>query len=112
MDRLRRAGHGGAVRRRQCGAAAHVRPGGSHAATSNLDFLKLDYRPNERNSFSASMNYLKWNSINGIQTGITLHQRRCRRNQRRRHGTRPHRQAFLDLGSHQFRGERVPLRLV
>jgi hypothetical protein len=36
-----------------------------------LNFLKLDYRPNERNSFSASFNYLKWNSINGIQTGIT-----------------------------------------
>jgi Carboxypeptidase regulatory-like domain/TonB dependent receptor len=35
-----------------------------------LNFLKLDYRPNERNSFSASFNYLKWNSINGIQTGI------------------------------------------
>jgi hypothetical protein len=35
-----------------------------------LDFLKLDYRPNERHSFSASFNYLKWNSKNGIQTGI------------------------------------------
>jgi Carboxypeptidase regulatory-like domain/TonB dependent receptor len=35
-----------------------------------LYFLKLDYRPNERNSFSASMNYLKWLSDNGIQTGI------------------------------------------
>jgi Carboxypeptidase regulatory-like domain/TonB dependent receptor len=37
-----------------------------------LNFLKLDYRPNERNSFSVSFNYLKWYSINGIQTGITL----------------------------------------
>jgi hypothetical protein len=37
-----------------------------------LGFLKFDYRPNDRNSFSASMNYLHWNSINGIQTGITL----------------------------------------
>ncbi len=36
----------------------------------SLYFLKLDYRPNERNSFSASMNYLKWLSVNGIQTGI------------------------------------------
>ncbi len=36
----------------------------------SLYFLKLDYRPNERNSFSASMNYLKWFSVNGIQTGI------------------------------------------
>src|SRR5579872_1637063 len=38
----------------------------------NLEFLKLDYRPDERNSISASLNYLKWYSINGIQTGITL----------------------------------------
>ncbi len=36
-----------------------------------LAFLKLDYRPNERNSFSASMNYLHWFSINGIQTSVT-----------------------------------------
>jgi hypothetical protein len=36
-----------------------------------LDLLKLDYRPSERHSFSASMNYLKWNSVNGIQTGAT-----------------------------------------
>jgi hypothetical protein len=37
-----------------------------------LAFLKLDYRPNEKNTFSASMNYLHWKSVNGIQTGITL----------------------------------------
>jgi hypothetical protein len=36
-----------------------------------LDFLKLDYRPNEKHSFSASMNYLKFTSPNGIQTGIS-----------------------------------------
>ena len=36
-----------------------------------LAFLKLDYRPNERNSFSASMNYLHWMSVNGIQTAVT-----------------------------------------
>jgi len=36
----------------------------------SLYFLKLDYRPNEHHSFSASMNYLKWLSMNGIQTGI------------------------------------------
>ncbi len=35
-----------------------------------LGFLKLDYRPNERNTFSVSMNYLHWFSTNGIQTGI------------------------------------------
>ncbi|HTS30215.1 MAG TPA: TonB-dependent receptor [Bryobacteraceae bacterium] len=37
-----------------------------------LVFLKLDYRPNEKNTFSASMNYLHWNSTNGIQTGASL----------------------------------------
>jgi hypothetical protein len=37
-----------------------------------LYFLKLDYRPNEHNSFSASFNYLKWFSPNGIQTGNAL----------------------------------------
>jgi hypothetical protein len=37
-----------------------------------LYFLKLDYRPDEKNAFSASMNYLHWNSLNGIQTGATL----------------------------------------
>jgi hypothetical protein len=36
-----------------------------------LNLLKLDYRPNSRNSFTADMNYLKWLSVNGIQTGIS-----------------------------------------
>jgi hypothetical protein len=36
-----------------------------------LNFLKLDYRPNSRNSLILDMNYLKWLSMNGIQTGIT-----------------------------------------
>ncbi len=35
-----------------------------------LYFLKLDYRLNDRNFFSTSFNYLKWLSMNGIQTGI------------------------------------------
>jgi carboxypeptidase family protein/TonB-dependent receptor-like protein len=60
----------------QCAAINSLLPRmfGTVDRTGNqtLDLLKLDYRPNERNSFSASMNYLKWNSINGIQTGITL----------------------------------------
>ncbi|HWC96807.1 MAG TPA: TonB-dependent receptor [Candidatus Sulfopaludibacter sp.] len=37
-----------------------------------LGFMKLDYRPNDRNTLSFSMNYLHWLSVNGIQTGITL----------------------------------------
>ncbi len=35
-----------------------------------LGLLKLDYRPTERHSFTVDMNYLKWLSMNGIQTGI------------------------------------------
>ena len=37
----------------------------------SLYFLKLDYRPTAKNSFTADMNYLKWMSKNGIQTGIS-----------------------------------------
>jgi hypothetical protein len=36
-----------------------------------LDMLKFDYRPNSRSSFTVDMNYLKWLSVNGIQTGIS-----------------------------------------
>jgi hypothetical protein len=41
-------------------------------ADQQLYLLKLDYRPNERNSFSASINYLKFLSPNGIQTGVAV----------------------------------------
>jgi hypothetical protein len=40
-------------------------------ADQDLLFAKIDYRPNERNSISVSMNYLKWLSPDGIQTGLT-----------------------------------------
>jgi Carboxypeptidase regulatory-like domain/TonB dependent receptor-like, beta-barrel len=60
----------------QCSAINSLLPRmfGTVDRTGNqmLNFLKFDYRPNERNSFSVSFNYLKWYSINGIQTGITL----------------------------------------
>ena len=36
-----------------------------------LGLLKLDYRPDSRNSLTVDMNYLKWFSVNGIQTGIS-----------------------------------------
>jgi hypothetical protein len=39
-------------------------------ANQDLFFLKLDYRPNDRNSFTVSFNYLKWFSPDGIQTGL------------------------------------------
>ena len=41
-------------------------------ADSNLFFLKLDYRPTERHSFSFSGNYLDWVSPHGIQTQAVL----------------------------------------
>jgi hypothetical protein len=34
--------------------------------------LKIDYRPNERNAFSVSLNYMHFNSPNGIQTGAVV----------------------------------------
>ncbi len=60
----------------QCAAVNTLLPRmfGTVDRTGNqqLAFLKFDYRPNEKNTFSASLNYLHWDSVNGIQTGITL----------------------------------------
>ncbi|MEZ5403137.1 MAG: carboxypeptidase regulatory-like domain-containing protein [Bryobacteraceae bacterium] len=41
-------------------------------ADSELGFGKLDWRPTERHSISASFNYLRWISPNGIQTQAVL----------------------------------------
>jgi hypothetical protein len=41
-------------------------------ANSELLFGKIDWRPTERNSVSASFNYLRWLSPNGIQTQAVL----------------------------------------
>lgn len=41
-------------------------------ADSELGFLKLDWRPNDRHAISASFNYLRWISPNGIQTQAVL----------------------------------------
>jgi hypothetical protein len=41
-------------------------------ADSELLFGKLDWRPNDKHSFSASLNYLRWISPNGIQTQAVL----------------------------------------
>jgi hypothetical protein len=41
-------------------------------ADSELGFAKLDYRPTDMDSFSASFNYLRWISPNGIQTQAVL----------------------------------------
>jgi len=41
-------------------------------ADSELGFGKIDWRPTERNSISASFNYLRWISPNGIQTQAVL----------------------------------------
>lgn len=39
---------------------------------TNLMFGKVDYRPNERDAISMSMNYLDFRSPNGIQTQLSL----------------------------------------
>lgn len=41
-------------------------------ANQNLGFAKLDWRPTERNSFSVSLNLLRWVSPNGLQTQAVL----------------------------------------
>ncbi len=41
-------------------------------ANQELLYLKTDYRVNDRNTISASFNYLRWISPNGIQTGAVL----------------------------------------
>lgn len=41
-------------------------------ANQELLFGKFDYRVNDRNTVSASFNYLRWISPNGIQTGAVL----------------------------------------
>ncbi len=38
----------------------------------DLAFGKIDFRPSERNTFSFSLNYLRWVSPNGIQTQAVL----------------------------------------
>ncbi|HBY63926.1 MAG TPA: hypothetical protein DEH78_29220, partial [Solibacterales bacterium] len=40
--------------------------------SQNLGFLKLDWRPTDRQSISASFNLLNWESPNGIQTAAAL----------------------------------------
>ena len=40
-------------------------------ANQDLGFGRLDWRPSERNAFSASLNYLRFVSPNGIQTNIS-----------------------------------------
>jgi outer membrane receptor protein involved in Fe transport len=40
-------------------------------AQNDLYFGRLDYHLNDRNTFSASFNFLRWASPNGIQTGIS-----------------------------------------
>jgi hypothetical protein len=41
-------------------------------ANQNLGFFKLDYRPTERNTFTASLNLLRWVSPLGLQTQAVL----------------------------------------
>jgi hypothetical protein len=58
----------------QCNAINALLPRlfGLAPRTGNQDlfFLKFDYRPSEKHSFTFDFNYLKWLSQDGIQTGI------------------------------------------
>ena len=40
-------------------------------ASNDLYFGRMDYHLNDANTFSASFNFLRWKSPNGIQTGLT-----------------------------------------
>jgi hypothetical protein len=40
-------------------------------ADNDLYFGRMDYHANDRNTFSASFNFLRWKSPNGIQTGLS-----------------------------------------
>jgi hypothetical protein len=59
----------------QCNAINSVLPRlfglTNRRADQQLYFLKLDYHLNDRNTISASLNYLKFSSPNGIQTGVS-----------------------------------------
>ena len=56
----------------QCAAANSILPRFFGLIPRTLDndlyFAKLDYRPNTQNSFSASLNYMRFQSPNGIQS--------------------------------------------
>jgi len=60
----------------QCDAAMHFLDRQfqtiSRTANQDLGFGKLDWRPSERNAFSASLNLLRWVSPNGLQTQAVL----------------------------------------
>ena len=71
----------------------------------DLGFGKLDWRPTERNSFSASLNLLRWVSPNGLQTAGSSEQWQRRRQQRELVGPRQVRQVRLDVHSYQQHGE-------
>ena len=40
-------------------------------SSNDLYFGRMDYNLNEKNTFSASFNFLRWRSPNGIQTGLS-----------------------------------------
>jgi outer membrane receptor protein involved in Fe transport len=60
----------------QCDAARHFLDRQfqtvPRTVTQDLGFSKIDWRPTERNSFSASLNLLRWVSPNGLQTAGVL----------------------------------------
>jgi hypothetical protein len=69
-------GPSGAATAAQCDAARHFLDRQfqtvPRTVTQDLGFSKIDWRPTERNSFSASLNLLRWVSPNGLQTAGVL----------------------------------------
>ncbi len=74
-------------------------------ANQDLGFGRLDWRPSEHNAFSASLNYLRFVSPNGIQTNISSTTGRGYRKQWRRFCARAQRESYLDRGPEAELGE-------
>ena len=79
-------------------------------ADNDLYFGRLDYHFNDKNTFSASFNFLRWLSPNGIQTGLSSTTGAGNQRQRRRYAwrcatARPPGPSFPTAA-----GQRIPLR--
>ena len=79
-------------------------------ADNDLYFGRLDYHLNDRNTFSASFNFLRWKSPNGIQTGLSSTTGAGITGNGDDTRGRAQREGDLDLGDHQQPGQLIPLR--
>ena len=79
-------------------------------ASNDLYFGRLDYHLNDKNTFSASFNFLRWMSPNGIQTGLSSTTGAGITGNGDDSRDRAQREGHLDLGAQRHDGELVPLR--